>query len=196
MLAGGYEVSLMASFSYVLLPSPFGTLSMVWQATEQGPKVHRVFLPAGGTPVENRVRMDFVGAGPLSCPAITELGEKIQAFLEGQAVDFELDLIALDQCSESQKRVLLAEHRIPRGWVSTYGRIARNLGMPGGARAVGGALAHNPFPIIIPCHRAVRSNGELGGFQGGLKMKQALLELEGVEFSRPGKVRMNRVYLL
>jgi methylated-DNA-[protein]-cysteine S-methyltransferase len=138
--------------------------------------------------------MAFVGAGPLSCPAITALGERIQAFLEGQAVDFELNLIALDQCSESQKRVLLAEYRIPRGWVSTYGRIARNLGMPGGARAVGGALAHNPFPIIIPCHRAVRSNGELGGFQGGLKMKQALLELEGVEFSQPGKVRMNRVY--
>jgi methylated-DNA-[protein]-cysteine S-methyltransferase len=53
------------------------------------------------------------------------------------------------------------------------------LGKPGGARAVGGALVHNPFPIIVPCHRAVRSNGQLGGFQGGQKMKRALLEFKG-----------------
>ncbi len=53
---------------------------------------------------------------------------------------------------------------------------------------MGGALLRNPFPIIIPCHRAIRSDGELGGFQGGLKMKQALLELEGIRFSSTGKV--------
>jgi methylated-DNA-[protein]-cysteine S-methyltransferase len=88
----------------------------------------------------------------------------------------------------------LAEHRIPRGWVSTYGRIAKSLAVPRGARAVGSALSHNPFPIIIPCHRALRSNGELGGFQGGLAMKRALLELEGVQFSPTGRVLTDRVY--
>jgi methylated-DNA-[protein]-cysteine S-methyltransferase len=184
----------MDSLFYTLLPSAFGTLSAVWRETENGPKVHRVFLPVEQTSVENITLMTFADASPQSCPAITELGERIQTYFEGKAVSFKLDIIALERCSEFQKRVLLAEYNIPRGWVSTYGRIARILGIPGGARAVGSALAHNPFPIVIPCHRAIRSNGELGGFQGGPKMKQALLELEGVEFSRTGRVLTNRVY--
>ena len=67
-----------------------------------------------------------------------------------------------------------------RGKVSTYQRIAGHLDNPQAARAVGTALAHNPFPIIVPCHRAIRSDGALGGFQGGAEMKRALLEMEGV----------------
>jgi methylated-DNA-[protein]-cysteine S-methyltransferase len=59
---------------------------------------------------------------------------------------------------------------------------------------VGGALSRNPFPIVIPCHRAIRSDGHLGGFQGGREMKQALLELEGVEVTPPGKVTTDRFY--
>ena len=118
----------------------------------------------------------------------------MRSYFRGEPVDFPLSLIDLQQCPEFQRRVLLAEHKIPRGWVSTYGRISRSLGIPGAARAVGTALAHNPFPIIIPCHRAIRSNGELGGFRGGLEMKRALLELEGVEFSTTGKVLIKRLY--
>ena len=175
----------MESLSYTLLPSAFGTFRLVWQETERGPKVHQVLFPHEPAPA---------GASPLSCPAIAEVGERITSFLEGETVDFELGILALERCSEFQKRVLMAEYKIPRGWISTYGRIARHLGIPGGARAVGGALARNPFPIIIPCHRAIRSNGELGGFRGGLEMKRALLELEGIEFSQTGKVLTNRIY--
>ena len=184
----------MESFFYTLQPSAFGRLGIVWQETDNGPKVQRVFLPSERTPVEKLVQATFVDASPQSCPAIAELGERIQCFLEGEAVDFELKVIALEKCSEFQQRVLVAEYGIPRGWVSTYGRIARSLGIPGGARAVGRALSHNPFPIIIPCHRAIRFNGELGGFQGGQSMKRALLELEGLGFSQSGKVLANRVY--
>jgi methylated-DNA-[protein]-cysteine S-methyltransferase len=179
--------------SYTLFPTAFGTFRLLWQETEKGPKVHRVLFPHEQT-LENMGQLASADASPLSCPAITELGQRIQGFLEGEAVDFELDMIALERCSEFQRRVLLAEYRIPRGWISTYGRIARYLGVPGGARAVGGALAHNPFPIIIPCHRAIRSNGELGGFRGGLEMKRALLELEGIAFSQTGKVLTDRIY--
>jgi methylated-DNA-[protein]-cysteine S-methyltransferase len=184
----------MNPLSHHLLPSTFGTLGIVWQETEEGPKVHRILLPSERTSVGDLIQEAHVNANPLSCPAITALGERIQGFLKGEAVDFELDLIALERCSEFQRRILLAEHNIPRGWVSTYGRIARHLGVPGAARAVGSALARNPFPIIIPCHRAIRSDGSLGGFQGGLEMKRALLKLEGVEFSQSGKVVMSRVY--
>jgi len=140
------------------------------------------------------MRTAYAVIRPLSCPTIEVLTEQIQSFLEGKAVDFQLDLIDLGGCSEFQRRVLLAEHKIPRGWVSTYGRIARSLGVSKAARAVGTALARNPFPIIIPCHRAIRSNGELGGFRGGLMMKRALLELEGVEVSATGKVLTSRFY--
>jgi methylated-DNA-[protein]-cysteine S-methyltransferase len=59
---------------------------------------------------------------------------------------------------------------------------------------VGGALGRNPFPIIIPCHRAVRSDGQLGGYRGGVAMKRALLEMEGVEISPTGKVLTDRFY--
>jgi methylated-DNA-[protein]-cysteine S-methyltransferase len=78
--------------------------------------------------------------------------------------------------------------------VSTYKRIAGHLGIPNGARVIGNALARNPFPIIIPCHRAVRTDGSLGGYQGGVKMKRTLLEMEDVEFSDKGKVIMTKVY--
>jgi methylated-DNA-[protein]-cysteine S-methyltransferase len=170
---------------YTLLPSAFGIFSLVWRETEKGPKVHRVLFPHEHTPA---------GARLLSCPAIAEVGERILSLLGGEAVYFDLGIIALERCSEFQKRVLLAEYGIPRGWISTNGRIARTFDTPGGARAVGGALARNPFPIIIPCHRAIRANGELGGFRGGLEMKRALLELEGVKFSQAGKVLMDRIY--
>lgn len=90
--------------------------------------------------------------------------------------------------SRFQERVLRMESRIPRGMVSTYARIAIKLHCPGAARAVGGALAHNPFPVIIPCHRVVRSDGSPGGYAGGADMKKQLLELEGIEFDRHGRV--------
>ena len=159
-----------------------------------GPKVYQILLPHHQTLLEEVVRASYAGVTNLSCSAIGELGQGIQTFLEGETVDFQLDMIALERCSDFQQRVLLAEHKIPRGWISTYGRIAGMLEVPGGARAVGRALARNPFPIVIPCHRAIRSDGGLGGFQGGVKMKRALLESEGIEFALGGKVLMRRVY--
>jgi methylated-DNA-[protein]-cysteine S-methyltransferase len=185
---------LLKSFYYTTVPSAFGTLSIVWRETSEGAKVHRLLLPGEGIPAEEVMRTTCAGIRPLSNPAIRLLTEQIQSFLKGEAVDFQESLIDLGQCSEFQRKVLLAEHQIPRGWVSTYGRIARSLGIPNAARAVGTALSRNPVPIIIPCHRAIRSNGELGGFRGGLDMKRTLLELEGVEFSTAGKVLGGRFY--
>jgi len=86
----------------------------------------------------------------------------------------------IDHCSKFQQKVLRAASAIPRGKISTYQRIAKQIGKPKAVRAVGRALANNPFPLIIPCHRVIRSDGSLGGYQGGLKMKRALLKKEGV----------------
>ena len=70
----------------------------------------------------------------------------------------------------------------------TYGGVATAVGVSGGARAGGNVMAGNFFPLVIPCHRVIRSDGSLGGFGGGLAMKRALLEREGVAFDRKGCV--------
>lgn len=184
----------MRSLFWITLPSPFGTFSIVWREIAGGPRVYRIFLSSERAASEDIAQAGFPGVCSKSHPAIVDLGEQVGGFLEGRAVSFGLDLIALDVCSDFQRRVVLAEYGIPRGWVSTYGRIAAHLGVEKGARAVGSALARNPFPIVIPCHRAIRSNGELGGYQGGLAMKRALLTFEGVRVSDTGKVLTQRVY--
>jgi len=88
-------------------------------------------------------------------------------------------MLRLDHCSAFQRKVLRAVIAIPRGEVRTYQFIAKQIGNPKAARAVGRALATNPFPLMIPCHRVIRSDGKLGGYQGGVRMKQALLRKEG-----------------
>jgi methylated-DNA-[protein]-cysteine S-methyltransferase len=78
--------------------------------------------------------------------------------------------------------------RIPHGKTMSYAEVAARAGSPGGARAVGQAMAKNPFPIIVPCHRVLKSDGSLGGFSGGLHFKRALLELEGAR-AKPNRAR-------
>ena len=68
---------------------------------------------------------------------------------------------------------------IPRGQTRTYGELARMAGSPGAARAVGQAMARNPWPIIVPCHRVLGSDGALTGFGGGVDMKRRMLQMEG-----------------
>ena len=70
--------------------------------------------------------------------------------------------------------------RIPYGRVRSYGWVARKVGKPQAARAVGAACGANPLPLVVPCHRVVAGDGSLGGFAGGLKLKKRLLVLEGV----------------
>jgi methylated-DNA-[protein]-cysteine S-methyltransferase len=76
--------------------------------------------------------------------------------------------------------VLTATARVPFGRTTTYGEIAGTIGHPKAARAVGNALGSNPIPIVVPCHRVLRTGGALGGYAGGLDRKEELLRLEGV----------------
>ena len=79
------------------------------------------------------------------------------------------------------RRVLEATARVPYGSVSTYREVAAAVGSPRGSRAAGNALGSNPLPIIVPCHRILRSGGALGGYTGGLERKRWLLAVEGRE---------------
>ncbi len=109
-------------------------------------------------------------------PAVRQLNEYVQ----GKRTAFDLP-VDLDACSDFQRRVLEAAVAVPRGRLATYGEIAARIGAPHAARAVGQALARNPVPIIVPCHRVVASDGSLTGYSGGagVETKAKLLQLEG-----------------
>ena len=174
------------AYRYIEHSSPFGSFAVLWAAGDPDAVIRGILLPSGR--LRESIETDYPGAEPGDHPSATALAGDIAAALGGDAVVFPLDRVALERCGRFQQRVLRAEHAIPRGKVSSYGRIAACIGSPGGARAVGRALATNPFPIVVPCHRAIRSDGSLGGFQGGQEMKRALLALEGVEVSPGGRV--------
>ena len=78
------------------------------------------------------------------------------------------------------RKILRATAAIPFGQVSTYREVARKAGNPAASRAAGNALGSNPIPVVVPCHRVLRTNGGLGGYAGGLEVKELLLRLEGV----------------
>ena len=106
-------------------------------------------------------------------PAATQLAEYFAG--ERHAFELELDLAGTPFQLEVWSRL----REIPYGETTTYGEIAREIGRPDRARAVGAAVGRTPIPIIVPCHRVVGADGSLTGYGGGLPRKRALLELEG-----------------
>ena len=103
----------------------------------------------------------------------------IIAYLSGKSRSFSLP-IDLDGQTPFQKKVWQMLQTIPYGRVRSYGWVARKIGRPRAARAVGAACGANPVPLLVPCHRVVAGDGSLGGFSGGLSNKKRLLKLEGV----------------
>ncbi len=169
-------------------------MAIVWSLFNDLPKIVRVLLSTPEVSAKTRVSRLYPDSEASSCAEINAVARDIGAFLEGEDVRFSLDVVDLSSCSLFQQSVLRAEHRIPRGKVSTYHLIAFHLGKGNGARAVGNALANNPFPIVVPCHRAIRSDRSLGGFQAGLDMKRALLRNEGIDFDSSGRVLIGRFH--
>ena len=111
---------------------------------------------------------------------ISRFADDLKRYFLGERVAFELEL-DLSDVTEWQRRVLLKAAEIPYGELMTYGELAAAIGSPGGARAIGQAMARNPVPIIVPCHRVVAASGKLGGFSAGLDWKRRLLRLEGID---------------
>lgn len=172
----------------IIRPTPFGSVGIIWTVLNNNPRIVRVLLSKPGASAEHQASQVYPNSRASSCTEIDAVAAEIKGILEGDHVEISLDVARLDLCPAFQQSVLRAEHRIPRGSVSTYRLIATHLGKPKGARAVGNALANNPFPLIVPCHRAIRSDRRLGGYQGGLEMKRALLEKEGVRFDASERV--------
>lgn len=116
--------------------------------------------------------------------------DKLYAVWKGSRTFFSRDEISLGEVSDFVKRVLYLTIKIPRGFVTTYGDIARLLGKKKYSRAVARVLSENPIPLAIPCHRVVYFDGRLGGYsaEGGVRVKRQLLEKEGIRFTSSGKV--------
>jgi len=172
----------------IIKSTPFGSVGVIWTGLNDNPKIIRILLSKPGLSAEDQVPKLYPNSQVSSCSEIDDVATAIKRLLEGEEIEFSLDVVNLSLCTEFQKVVLRAEHRIPRGSISTYQLIAGYLGKRNGARVVGNALANNPFPLIVPCHRAIRSDRHLGGYQGGLEMKRALLEKEGIPFDDTGRV--------
>ena len=168
--------------------TPFGPLALIWSIFGDGAKIIQILISKPHLSVEEQLSQIYPHSPKSSTREMDAVARDIKAFFQGKDLVFSLDLLDLDQCSKFQRNVLIAEHNIPRGSVSTYKLLAEHIKVENGARAVGNALATNPFPILVPCHRAIRSDGHLGGFQGGLDMKRALLENEGIIFDGKGRV--------
>jgi methylated-DNA-[protein]-cysteine S-methyltransferase len=111
---------------------------------------------------------------------LAALAGDFQRYVAGRPVDFSNYPIDLADRPPFHRRLLLAARRIPYGEVRTYGWLAKQTGRPRAARAAGQAMAANPLPLVIPCHRVVGAGGALTGFGGGLALKRALLQLEGI----------------
>ena len=154
--------------AYDLVDSPLGTLLVA--ATARG--ICRISYEP-----EPEALAAAVGARVLRVPArLGTVQRQLAEYFAGGRRSFELDVDL--RVPPFQEQVLRELVRVPFGELATYGELARRIGRPGAARAVGGALNRNPVPIVLPCHRVVGASGSLVGYAGGLKRKRALLELE------------------
>ena len=109
---------------------------------------------------------------------VRDAAAELREYFAGRRREFTLELAPVG--TDFQLRVWRALAAIPYGTVRNYGDVARAIGKPGAARAVGQAVGSNPLPIVIPCHRVIASNGSIGGYSGGLAVKHRLLAIENV----------------
>jgi methylated-DNA-[protein]-cysteine S-methyltransferase len=165
----------LADVSYAPVDSPFGALLLA--STKRG--LVRVAFPEEDVDgvlerLASRISPRIIEApGPLD-----SIRRELEEYFSGRRRQFELPL-DWTLVGAFGRRVLRAASEIPYGGVLSYGEVAADAGSPRGSRAAGNALGSNPIPIVVPCHRVLRSGGALGGYGGGLERKRFLLELEG-----------------
>ena len=152
----------------------WGWMALCWR----GDTLFRVVLPARRRQVVSKLSGLAV---PLGKGARSRLAQRCGRYFEGERVELSAP-VEFPAASEFRRRVWEVTAQVPYGEVVTYGEVATRAGRPGGARAVGQAMAHNPVPLVVPCHRVVAADGTLGGFsaEGGVELKRRLLVLEGV----------------
>jgi methylated-DNA-[protein]-cysteine S-methyltransferase len=161
--------------AYTEIDSPVGRLLLA--ATPRG--LVRVTFPVEAPEKVLEQLAASVSPRLLESPArLDDVRRELERYFEGRQSNFDLPL-DWQLTHGFYRKVLRATARIPFGETRSYSEMATKAGSPRAVRATGTALGSNPLPIIVPCHRVLRSGGALGGYGGGLEVKQALLELEG-----------------
>ena len=179
LVAGVSSVPSMAALSYTVFDTPIGHCALVWHETG----IVGVQLPEGSAAATaRRTCQRFAGAIRRTPPALAQRAiAAIGVLLRGGGD--ELSSVPLDFSGQGPfcRRVYELARAIPAGETVTYGELAARAGEPGAARAVGQAMARNPFPLIVPCHRVMAAHGGAGGFsaRGGVATKFRLLRIEG-----------------
>ncbi|HEY2178600.1 MAG TPA: methylated-DNA--[protein]-cysteine S-methyltransferase [Caulobacteraceae bacterium] len=167
-----------AMAGYALFPTAIGACAIAW--SERG--VVSVFFPeASEAATRRRIERrwpDLAQAAPP--PPIAAAIAAIGALLDGGREDLTGIELDMDGIEPAERAILEAARRIPPGRTRTYGELATDVGRPGAAREVGGAMARNRFPIVVPCHRVLAAGGGFGGFSapGGVASKARLLTIE------------------
>ena len=167
----------MTQYHACVVPSPLGDFVLAWDPA-RFPRVQMIHLPASEKELKRTLaRYELVH---MQRPPLADL---IARYAAGEKVRFAWDELDLSGVPPFHAKVYRALFDLPAGKVTTYGDLARAAGKPRAARAVGQAMATNPLPVVVPCHRVVRAGGHLGGFGGGLALKRRMLQLEGVPFA-------------
>ena len=159
---------------YAIIKTAWGAFGFV----TRGKELVATFLPEPRQSLKRAIKTAYPEATE-SPQLMPRFRKQVGDYFAGKRTAFPVSL-DLSEVPEFSRRVLEACRRIPYGRTATYAELARVVGRPGAARAVGGAMANNPVPLIIPCHRVLRSDGTLGGFSGsdGVKTKKCMLVLE------------------
>lgn len=171
--------------TYSVFQTTLGWMGVV--GAEKG--IRKIILPY---PSSKDVEAEIIGRFPDSLRddgTLQPLTKTLAAYYRGKRLSQDIPL-DWSEGTDFSKAVWQATQSIPWGEVRTYQWISLLLKKPRSFRAVGGALGRNPFPIVIPCHRVIRSDGALGGFSAptGIRLKRKMLELEGVRFDTQGRV--------
>jgi methylated-DNA-[protein]-cysteine S-methyltransferase len=162
--------------AYTMSDSPFGPLLLA--ATPKG--LVKLSLPGHDPEQALEDLAARISPRVLEAPArLEETRRELDLYFEGKLTEFDLPL-DWQLSRDFRRRALRAIDRIPYGKTRSYTEIARSAGNERAVRAAGTACGANPIPIVVPCHRVLRTSGALGGYGGGLPMKEALLELEGI----------------
>lgn len=174
---------------YTRVDSPIGELILaataeglreVDFAKESSDEAFVARMRQGGADVSHVARID--DAEPAVRQHLERAARELEEYFGGRRSRFDIPL-DWGPMPPFQRAVLEATAAVPFGHVDTYAGIARRIGKPKATRAVGNALGRNPIPVIVPCHRVIRSDATLGGYTGGLGIKQHLLRHEGVTIS-------------
>ena len=169
-------MSLNQPLGYILIPSPFGEAAVVY--CENPFALKKIFLPRADRQELLKVINAEGRSKPGSHAKALAVVETIKQYFKGSPAKLNWPLLDMAGLTPLQRSVLRATADIPFGSVRFYKDIAAAINRPRAYRFVGTTLANNPFPILIPCHRVIRSDTTLGQFGGGTELKRKLIGLE------------------